>query len=171
MPPPANNPLLGLALNTGATFQTELAARDALDGRRKGMHWTELSVRARDRAAGLACRPRPHLRPAIARSVGHHASGRDRRRDHLAANALPAFRIYLEQDTRTAFAAIAATVLVVLLNVGLIRKTRLRGYDRPAFQGLGSEGASIAVAGAHDALISRPSETASRSNDRATNHY
>ncbi len=37
MPPPVNNPLLGLALTTGATFQTELAARDALDGRRKGM--------------------------------------------------------------------------------------------------------------------------------------
>jgi hypothetical protein len=89
MPPPVNNPLLGLALNTGATFQTE----------------------------------------------------------------------------------IAATVLIVLLNVVLIRQTRLRGYDRPAFQGLGSEGASIAVAGAHDALISRPSEAASRSKDRATNHY
>jgi manganese transport protein len=37
MPPPVNNPLLGLALTTGATFQTELAARAALDGRRKGM--------------------------------------------------------------------------------------------------------------------------------------
>jgi manganese transport protein len=37
MPPSVNNPLLGLALTTGATFQTELAARDALDGRRKGM--------------------------------------------------------------------------------------------------------------------------------------
>ena len=33
MPPPVNNPLLGLALSTGATFQTELAARDALEGR------------------------------------------------------------------------------------------------------------------------------------------
>ena len=37
MPPPVNNPLLGLALTNGATFQTELAARDALDGRRKGV--------------------------------------------------------------------------------------------------------------------------------------
>jgi len=37
MPPPVNNPLLGLALTTGATFQTELAARDVLDGRRKGV--------------------------------------------------------------------------------------------------------------------------------------
>ena len=37
MPPSVNNPLLGLALPTGATFQTELAARDALDGRRKGV--------------------------------------------------------------------------------------------------------------------------------------
>jgi manganese transport protein len=37
MPPPVNNPLLGLALTTGATFQTELAARDVLDGRRKGL--------------------------------------------------------------------------------------------------------------------------------------
>jgi manganese transport protein len=37
MPPSVNNPLVGLALTTGATFQTELAARDALDGRRKGL--------------------------------------------------------------------------------------------------------------------------------------
>jgi manganese transport protein len=37
MPPEANNPPLGLALSNGATFQTELAARDALDGRRKGL--------------------------------------------------------------------------------------------------------------------------------------
>ena len=37
MPPPVNNPVLGLALTTGATFQTELAARDALEGRRKGV--------------------------------------------------------------------------------------------------------------------------------------
>jgi manganese transport protein len=37
MPPEANNPPLRLALSNGATFQTELAARDALDGRRKGL--------------------------------------------------------------------------------------------------------------------------------------
>src|ERR1700728_453719 len=36
MPPPVNNPLPSLALTTGATFHTALAARDALDGRRKG---------------------------------------------------------------------------------------------------------------------------------------
>jgi manganese transport protein len=37
MPPPVNDPAFGFALTTDATFQTELAARDALDGRRKGM--------------------------------------------------------------------------------------------------------------------------------------
>lgn len=37
MPPQVNAPLRGLALADGATFQTELAARAALDGRRKGM--------------------------------------------------------------------------------------------------------------------------------------
>jgi manganese transport protein len=37
MPPPVNNPMLGLALTAGATFQTELAARAALDGRRTGV--------------------------------------------------------------------------------------------------------------------------------------
>jgi manganese transport protein len=37
MPPPANNPLLAPALTMGATLQTELAARDVLDGRRKGV--------------------------------------------------------------------------------------------------------------------------------------
>ena len=36
MPPPVNDPPLGLGLTAGATFRTELAARDALDGRRKG---------------------------------------------------------------------------------------------------------------------------------------
>ena len=36
MPPPVNDPPLGVALTAGATFRTELAARDALDGRRKG---------------------------------------------------------------------------------------------------------------------------------------
>ena len=37
MPPRVNEALLGLAITNGATFQTELAARDALDGRRKGL--------------------------------------------------------------------------------------------------------------------------------------
>ncbi len=37
MPPQVNDPLLALAITNGATFQTELAARDALDGRRKGL--------------------------------------------------------------------------------------------------------------------------------------
>jgi manganese transport protein len=37
MSPRVNNPLLGLALTSGATLQTELAARAALDGRRKGL--------------------------------------------------------------------------------------------------------------------------------------
>jgi manganese transport protein len=58
MPPPVNDPALGLALTTGATFQTELAARDVLDGRRKG-------VRA------LV----PFLGPAIIASVGYMDPG------------------------------------------------------------------------------------------------
>src|SRR6202453_1612115 len=58
MPPPVNNPLVGLALTTGATFQTELAARDALDGRRKG-------VRAL----------LPFVGPALIASVGYMDSG------------------------------------------------------------------------------------------------
>jgi manganese transport protein len=58
MPPPANNPALGLALTGGATFQTELAARAALDGRRKG-------VRAL----------LPFLGPAIIASVGYMDPG------------------------------------------------------------------------------------------------
>ena len=58
MPPPANNPALGLALTSGATFQTELAARAALDGRRKG-------VRAL----------LPFLGPAIIASVGYMDPG------------------------------------------------------------------------------------------------
>jgi manganese transport protein len=37
MPPEANSPPLALALSNGATFQTALAARAALDGRRKGL--------------------------------------------------------------------------------------------------------------------------------------
>jgi manganese transport protein len=37
MPPPLNDPPLRLALNNGTTFQTELAARAALDGRRTGV--------------------------------------------------------------------------------------------------------------------------------------
>jgi manganese transport protein len=58
MPPPVNDSALGLALTTGATFQTELAARDVLDGRRKG-------VRA------LV----PFLGPAIIASVGYMDPG------------------------------------------------------------------------------------------------
>jgi manganese transport protein len=58
MPPPVNNSALDLALTTGATFQTELAARDVLDGRRKG-------VRA------LV----PFLGPAIIASVGYMDPG------------------------------------------------------------------------------------------------
>jgi manganese transport protein len=37
MPPPVNESAIGLVLTTGTTLQTELAARDALDGRRKGV--------------------------------------------------------------------------------------------------------------------------------------
>jgi manganese transport protein len=37
MPPPLNMPPVDLVLSTGTTVQTELAARDALDGRRKGV--------------------------------------------------------------------------------------------------------------------------------------
>jgi manganese transport protein len=37
MPPPVNESAIPLVLTTGATLQTELAARDALDGRRKGV--------------------------------------------------------------------------------------------------------------------------------------
>src|SRR5882762_10674708 len=37
MSPPLNMPPVDLVLSTGTTFQTELAARDALDGRRKGL--------------------------------------------------------------------------------------------------------------------------------------
>jgi manganese transport protein len=37
MPPPVNESAVRLALTTGTTLQTELAARDALDGRRKGV--------------------------------------------------------------------------------------------------------------------------------------
>jgi manganese transport protein len=58
MPPPTNNAVLAPALTTGATLQTELAARDALDGRRKG-------VRA------LV----PFLGPAIVASVGYMDPG------------------------------------------------------------------------------------------------
>src|SRR6266849_9352823 len=36
-PPPLNMPPVDLVLSTGTTLQTELAARDALDGRRKGL--------------------------------------------------------------------------------------------------------------------------------------
>jgi manganese transport protein len=58
MPPEANNPPLGLALPNGVTFQTELAARDALDGRRKGLR------------ALL-----PFLGPALVASVGYMDPG------------------------------------------------------------------------------------------------
>src|SRR5882724_5975675 len=37
MSPPLNMPPVDLVLSTGTTLQTELAARDALDGRRKGL--------------------------------------------------------------------------------------------------------------------------------------
>src|SRR5260370_30990810 len=37
MPPPVNESAISLVLTAGATLQTELAARDALDGRRKGV--------------------------------------------------------------------------------------------------------------------------------------
>ena len=37
MAPPVNESAASLVLATGATLQTELAARDALDGRRKGV--------------------------------------------------------------------------------------------------------------------------------------
>src|ERR1700688_1853459 len=37
MSPPLNMPPVDLVLSTGTTFRTELAARDALDGRRKGL--------------------------------------------------------------------------------------------------------------------------------------
>src|SRR5258707_1200810 len=37
MPPPVNESAISLVLTTGTTLQTELAARDALDGRRKGV--------------------------------------------------------------------------------------------------------------------------------------
>src|ERR1700688_2972597 len=37
MSPPLNMPPVDLVLSTGTTFQTELAARDVLDGRRKGV--------------------------------------------------------------------------------------------------------------------------------------
>src|ERR1700688_1961181 len=37
MPPPVNESAVRLVLTTGTTLQTELAARDALDGRRKGV--------------------------------------------------------------------------------------------------------------------------------------
>src|SRR6202521_5664038 len=37
MSPPVNESAIRLALTTGATLQTELAARDVLDGRRKGV--------------------------------------------------------------------------------------------------------------------------------------
>ncbi len=37
MPPPLNAPVEGLLLTTGATYQTTIAARDALDGRSKGL--------------------------------------------------------------------------------------------------------------------------------------
>jgi manganese transport protein len=57
MPPP-NSPALAPALTSGATLQAELAARDALDGRRKG-------VRAL----------LPFLGPAIIASVGYMDPG------------------------------------------------------------------------------------------------
>src|ERR1700694_199903 len=37
MPPPVNESAIPLVLTTGTTLQTEVAARDALDGRRKGV--------------------------------------------------------------------------------------------------------------------------------------
>src|SRR5882724_4136548 len=37
MSPPLNMPPVDLVLSTGTTLQTELAARDALDGRRRGL--------------------------------------------------------------------------------------------------------------------------------------
>src|ERR1700739_3548715 len=37
MSPPLNVPSVDLVLSTGTTLQAELAARDALDGRRKGV--------------------------------------------------------------------------------------------------------------------------------------
>src|SRR5260370_3509614 len=37
MPPPVNESAISLVLTTGTTLQTELAAREALDGRRKGV--------------------------------------------------------------------------------------------------------------------------------------
>jgi manganese transport protein len=58
MPPPVTDAPFGLALTGGATFQTALAARDALDGRRKGMR------------ALL-----PFLGPAIIASVGYMDPG------------------------------------------------------------------------------------------------
>src|ERR1700733_8675542 len=58
MPPPLNMPPADLVLTTGTTLQTELAARDVLDGRRKG-------VRAFLPFAG----------PAIVASVGYMDPG------------------------------------------------------------------------------------------------
>jgi manganese transport protein len=58
MAPPVNESAVSLVLTTGATLQTELAARDALDGRRKG-------VRAFLPFAG----------PAIVASVGYMDPG------------------------------------------------------------------------------------------------
>jgi manganese transport protein len=58
MSPPVNESAIGLVLTTGTTLQTELAARDALDGRRKG-------VRAFLPFAG----------PAIVASVGYMDPG------------------------------------------------------------------------------------------------
>jgi manganese transport protein len=58
MPPPANESAIDLGLTSGTTLRTELAARDALDGRRKG-------VRAFLPFAG----------PAIVASVGYMDPG------------------------------------------------------------------------------------------------
>src|SRR5258707_12601369 len=58
MSPPLNMPPADLVLSTGTTLQTELAARDALDGRRKGLR------------AFL-----PFVGPAIIASVGYMDPG------------------------------------------------------------------------------------------------
>jgi hypothetical protein len=58
MPPPVNSPVLGLVLPTGSTFQTEMRARDALEGRSKGLR------------AFL-----PFFGPAIIASVGYMDPG------------------------------------------------------------------------------------------------
>ena len=58
MSPQVNNPLLGLALSNGATLQTELAARSALDGRSRGLR------------ALL-----PFIGPALVASVGYMDPG------------------------------------------------------------------------------------------------